>query len=194
MESFRIDGSSARDYAIHVDELNDITPEVVQTLLEIDLQTFAESTYSSFTAAAFLKMGRVFALRAEEVTIGVCVCFRSWERPNEVMLLSMGIRPGWRGRGLGQRFVTGVLDRLRARGIRSVALMVGKDNRRAIKVYSDVGFQVVGERVVEPESGETLLTMRAVLKEDPHLIPIETYTKGQTSSVDGSGSSSSFDK
>jgi ribosomal protein S18 acetylase RimI-like enzyme len=122
-------------------------------------------------------MGRVFVLRADDVTIGTCVCFRSWERPNEVMLLSMGIRPGWRGRGLGQRFVRGVLERLKARGIRSVALLVGKDNRRAIQVYGDVGFQVVGERLVEPDSGDTLMLMRAVLKEDPHLIAIDAYAK-----------------
>lgn len=172
MESFRIDGNSVHDYEIDVHEVADLTPEVVRTLVEIDLQTFAESTYSPYTAAAFLKMGRVFVLQADGGTIGTCVCFRSWERPNEVMLLSMGIRPGWRGRGLGQRFVRGVMDRLRAKGIRSVTLLVGKDNRRALKVYQDVGFQIVGEREVDPEVGETLVTMRALLREDPDLVAL----------------------
>ncbi len=172
MESFRIDGNSVHDYAIEVHEAPDVTPEVVRTLVEIDLQTFAESTYNQFTAAAFLKMGRVFLLQADGLTIGTCVCFRSWERPNEVMLLSMGIRPGWRGRGLGQRFVRGVMERLKSKGIRSVSLMVGKDNRRAIKVYSDVGFQSVGEREVDPENGDTLVIMRAVLREDPDLVAL----------------------
>lgn len=172
VESFRIDGNSVHDYAIEVCEVSEPTPEVVRTLVEIDLQTFAESTYSPYTAAAFLKMGRVFQLQADGVTIGTCVCFRSWERPNEVMLLSMGIRPGWRGRGLGQRFVRGVMERLKAKGIRSMSLLVGKDNRRAIKVYSDVGFQSVGEREVDPDSGDTLVLMRAVLREDPDLVAL----------------------
>lgn len=176
MESFRIDGNSVRDFSIRVDEVSDVTPDLVQTLLEIDLQTFAESTYSTYTAAAFFRMGRVFLLRADEVVIGTCVCFRSWDRPNEAMLLSMGIRPGWRGRGLGQRFVTGVLDRLRARGLRSVALLVGKENRRALKVYADVGFHVVDERLVDPDvapfvphaKGEALVLMRAYLQTQEH--------------------------
>lgn len=172
MESFRIDGNSVHDYVIEVHEITGVTPDDVRTLVEIDLQTFAESTYSPFTAAAFLQMGRVFALQADGVTIGTCVCFRSWERPNEVMLLSMGIRPGWRGRGLGQRFVRGVMDRLRARGIRSLALLVGKDNRRAIKVYTDVGFTAVGEREVDPENGDTLVMMRALLRDDPDLVAL----------------------
>lgn len=174
MESFRIDGNSIRDFSIGVDEVADVTPELVETLLEIDLQTFAEATYSTFTAAAFMRMGRVFLLRADDVIIGTCVCFRSWDRPNEAMLLSMGIRPGWRGRGLGQRFVKGVLDRLRARGLRSVALLVGKDNRRALKVYADVGFEIVDERVVDRSAvpfpghdpGDVLVLMRAQLQPD----------------------------
>ena len=182
MESFRIDGNSVRDFSIRVDEVSDVTPELVQILLEIDLQTFAESTYSTYTAAAFFRMGRVFLLRADEVVIGTCVCFRSWDRPNEAMLLSMGIRPGWRGRGLGQRFVTGVLDRLRSRGLRSVSLLVGKENRRALKVYGDVGFHVVDERLVDPDiapfvpgaKGEALVLMRTYLQTQDHAPPTTT--------------------
>jgi ribosomal protein S18 acetylase RimI-like enzyme len=173
MESFRIDGNGAHDYVIRVEEVGTQSPELVGVLLDIDLQTFAESTFSSYTASAFLKFGRVFLLRADDVVIGTCVCLRSWERPNEVLLLSMGIRPGWRGRGLGQRFVKGVLDRLRARGIRSVSLLVEADNRRAIKVYADVGFGLVDDRTIDPMTGDVMVTMRAILIEEDPIIGIQ---------------------
>ena len=172
MESFRIDGNSARDFTLGVEEALDVTPELVRTLIDIDVQTFAESTFTPYTAAAFLKGGRVFLLRADDVVIGTCVCLRSWERPNEAMLLTMGIRPGWRGRGLGQRFVSGVLDRLKARGLRSVSLLVGKNNRRAIKVYSDVGFTPVEEREVDPMNDDDVLLMRVTLQSDPQVIEL----------------------
>jgi len=172
MESFRIDGNTQHDYSLGVEEAGDVTPDLVRTLIDIDLQTFAESTFSPYTAAAFLKGGRVFLLRADEVIIGTCVCLRSWERPNEAMLLTMGIRPGWRGRGLGQRFVRGVLDRLRARGLRSVSLLVGRNNRRAIKVYADVGFVPVEERPVDPQNDDHVLVMRATLQDDPQVIAL----------------------
>ncbi|MEQ1566557.1 MAG: GNAT family N-acetyltransferase [Myxococcota bacterium] len=164
MESFRIDGNSVRNYAIHVEEVGDPTPDLIRTLVEIDLQTFAESTFSTYTAIAFLKSGRVFLLRADDVVIGTCVCYRSWVHPEEVTLLAMGIRPGWRGRGLGQKFIGGVLDGLRAGGIAAVNLLVGADNRRAIKVYTDVGFVPGDECIIEPQSGDVLLTLRAVLR------------------------------
>jgi ribosomal protein S18 acetylase RimI-like enzyme len=171
MESFRIDGKTGREFEILVDEVVDFSSDLVKTLIEIDLQTFAESTFSPYTAAAFLQNGRVFLLRADEVIIGTCVCMRGWDRPNEGMILSMGIRPGWRGRGLGQRFVSGVLDKLKSKGLRSVSLMVGEDNRRAIKVYQDVGFSVVEEGPADPRTGTHLLLMRSHLQ-DPENLPV----------------------
>jgi ribosomal protein S18 acetylase RimI-like enzyme len=191
MESFRIDGNGAHDYVIRVEEVGAMSPELVGVLLDIDLQTFAESTFSSYTASAFLKFGRVFLLRADDIVIGTCVCLRSWERPNEVLLLSMGIRPGWRGRGLGQRFVKGVLDRLRARGIRSVSLLVEADNRRALKVYADVGFVPVDERTIDPMTGDVMVTMRATLIEEDPIIGIPT---GQGSSAPEPAAASSSAK
>lgn len=169
MESFRIDGHSVRSYAIRVDEVARPTPSLVRTLIDIDLQTFAEATYSSYTALVLLQTGRVFVLRADDVIIGTCVCYRSWQSADDITLLAMGIRPGWRGRGLGQRFVSGVLDKLRESGVRSVTLLVGADNERAIRTYSDVGFVAEAQIIADPQSGDELRTMRCALtqKEEP---------------------------
>lgn len=166
MESFRIGGEVGRDYAIHVEEVTHPDPQIIRTMLDIDLHTFAESTFSRFTAAAMLANGRVYLLCADEVTIGTCVCMRCWDRPNEAMILSMGIRPGWRGRGLGQRFVAGVLDKLRGRGLRSATLLVGQENRRAIKVYRDVGFEPVDETIGSLRGADVLMRMRVRLQDD----------------------------
>lgn len=174
MESFQIDGIAGPRFVIAVEEVTRVDADLVHTLLEIDLQTFAESTFSPYTAAAFLQNGRVFLLRADDAVIGTCVCMRSWDRPREAMILSMGIRPGWRGRGLGQRFVTLVLDKLQARGLRSVSLLVGAENRRAIKVYEDVGFKVVGNAPSDPRSDTPLLLMRLTFPnaDDSNLIEL----------------------
>ncbi|NCG17431.1 MAG: GNAT family N-acetyltransferase [Rhodobacterales bacterium] len=173
MESFQIDDFAGRAYTINVEEVTSVSPEMVRTLIEIDLQTFAESTFSAYTASTFLQSGRVFLLRADEAIIGTCVCMRSWERPQEATILSMGIRPGWRGRGLGQRFISLVIDRLRSRGLRSVVLFVGADNRRAIRVYQDVGFCVVKEGRDEEAIGaiDALVTLRMPL--------VDADTEGQ---------------
>jgi len=167
METFRIDGTAGRSFSLTIDEATEITEDLVRTLIEIDLQTFSESTFSHYTARAFLRNGRVFLLSADGRVIGTCVCMRSWERPGEAMILSMGIRPGWRGRGVGHRFVQAILSRLQAKGLRGVSLMVSLDNRRAIRVYEESGFTV--DEVMERDSrtGEAFVLMRARFTDPP---------------------------
>ena len=171
-----MDDATGRNFEIEIEEADRLDSALIRTLIEIDLQTFAEPTFSPYTAAAFLQSGRVFLLRADEAVIGTCVCMRAWERPGEANILSMGIRPGWRGRGLGQRFMALVLERLDVKGMRSASLLVGADNRRAIKVYSDVGFEVVRTVDGDPRTGSQLVLMRKQLQvsEEARLIPLKS--------------------
>ncbi len=160
----RIDGDHGAAFAITVGEAAGLTPELVRTILDVDLQTFAEGTFSGYTAAIFLQHGKVFLLRADAETIGTAVCMRSFADPHEVTLVAMGIRPGWRGQGLGQRFIAGVLQQLRALGVERASLMVGPSNKRALAVYRDVGFVVAGEFDADPRTGERLALLRIALR------------------------------
>lgn len=159
MEPYSIVGESGRRYRIRVAEVEGPSHELVQTLVDIDLQTFSESTFSQYTAAAFITSGRVFLLYAEQVIIGTCVCMRSWADADGVLVLSMGIRPGWRGRGLGLRFVQGVKDSLAARGVRTMSLLVATSNQRALKVYEELGFVTSGLGLSDPRTGDELVSL-----------------------------------
>lgn len=181
MEGFRIDGKEGTSFLIRVEDAEGDPATLTRILLDIDLQTFNEATFSTYTAAAFLQHGHVFVLRADTAAatpgniIGTATFMRTWARPNEVLLLSMGIRPGWRGRGLGQRFLDGVLERLRQRGLRAVTLMVASENRRAIRVYQDVGFEVLGTAYDDPRTGESFLSMRLQLQDDPMIAAVPEF-------------------
>lgn len=167
MKSIPIETRSGRRYIVSVQEVREPSHDIVRALIDIDLQTFAEATFSHYMAASLLEHGAVFLLKADDVIIGTCVCVRSFSSSYEAVIVSMGIRPGWRGQGLGQRFVIGVLDRLRSRGVRAVCLLVGSDNPRAIRVYRDVGFEVVDEEVVrDSRTGDAYIKMRATLQHD----------------------------
>lgn len=132
-------------------------------VVDIDLQTFVESSISRTMAVALLHKGEVFLLLAEEEIVGVALCMRSWDTPDEAMLLSMGIRPGWRGRGLGQRFVGWVLEALESDGLTALSLVVGSENVRALRLYRELGFDVLHEGDVEPLTGERQLLLRVRL-------------------------------
>lgn len=159
------DESPLSPVVIRVDALNGISEKAVRTLIDIDLQTFSEPTFSHYTAAAFLQSGHVYTLSVDSGVIGTCVFMRCWERPGDANLLSMGILPGFRGQGLGQRFLIEVLEHLRERSLMGVTLMVADDNRRARKVYADAGFVETGVRYEDPRTGEGFIQLRVQLSE-----------------------------
>ncbi len=91
---------------------------------------------------------------------------RNYAHPDEVILFNMALRPGWRGQGLGTRFLAGVLARMRAEGARAVRLLVSTSNARAIAVYQQkFGFTLVA-RLEDPYGvGQAYLEMVLDLQE-----------------------------
>lgn len=136
---------------------------LADTLVAIDLESFLEATFSRYTAAALLAQGEVLLLQADDEIVGAACCMRCWDRPHEAQLLTLGIRAGWRGRGLGQRFVGWVLDALDAEGVAAINVLVGASNVRALRTYRDLGFDVVREHGEDAVTGERLLELRARL-------------------------------
>ncbi|HMV66000.1 MAG TPA: GNAT family N-acetyltransferase [Myxococcota bacterium] len=138
-------------------------PGLVRALLDIDLQSFAESTFSEHMAAAFAAHAAVFLLRTHKRPIGSCVVLRGLDDPGEAILVAMSILPGWRGRGLGEWMLACVHRELARLGFSSVVLHVGARNQRALRVYHEVGFQTVHEDDDPIEAGERRLRLRATL-------------------------------
>ena len=138
-------GHDGTTYRIETREVKEHDPDLIKTVVDIDLMTWSEQTFSRYTAALMLRHGRTFLLLADEVPIGTCQVIRSWDRPTEAVLFSVSIRPGWRGRGLGTRFLTDVFDALEASGMRSVVLSVDASNDHGRSIYERrFGFTRVG--------------------------------------------------
>ena len=70
----------------------------------------------------------------------------------------------WRGKGIGTRLVSAILERARKRGAREVFLEVRRTNLTAQRLYRRMGFREIGVRksyYVRPV--EDALVMRCVL-------------------------------
>ncbi|MCP4804455.1 MAG: GNAT family N-acetyltransferase [Proteobacteria bacterium] len=169
---YSLSGKNGLTYRIETREIKEHDPALIKTVVDIDLMTWSEQTFSRYTAALMLRQGRTFVLLADNVPIGTCQCIRSWERPSEAVLFSISIRPGWRGRGLGTRFMEDVFDGLRRGGIRTVVLSVTAHNAQGIRKYEELfGFSVVGVLPDEYAKKEDEVLLRKVLQ--PDLIPVQ---------------------
>ncbi len=74
-----------------------------------------------------------------DLPVGFIVCADGW-------IVQVGVRPGWRRRGIGSGLVVAALSRLHAAGARHVLLDVNVNNPIARRMYEQLGFKKIGRR------------------------------------------------
>ena len=162
---YSVAGRDGQVHRLRTVEVTQHDSKLIKTVVDIDLMTWSEQTFSRYTAGLMLRYGRTFLLLADEVPIGTCQCVRSWERPSEAVLFTISIRPGWRGRGLGTSFLEKVCEALATSGIRSVVLHVDASNTHGIRIYEDrFGFSVAGKLQDEYANGKDQVLLRKILQ------------------------------
>ena len=62
--------------------------------------------------------------------------------PKQAHILSIAIKPDYRGRGFGRRILIHFLERTKVLGYSSIKLEVQVDNDKAIKLYEELGFSI----------------------------------------------------
>jgi len=82
---------------------------------------------------------------------------------DEAEILTIGVVPAMRRRGIARALLDESLGRLRALGVRSLFLEVGIRNRAARALYEASGFEEVGRRRRYYANGEDALILRATL-------------------------------
>jgi len=107
-------------------------------------------------------LGRILALHG-------AFGFVAWERDTPVgfalardlgeegEILTLGVVPDSRRRGLGRALLRAVLDRARRRSIPSIVLEVAADNAPARRLYAAAGFSAAGRRPRYYRRGEQMV-------------------------------------
>ena len=85
---------------------------------------------------------------------------------DEAEILTIGIRPDVRGRGLGGRLIAAACDRAAGRGAARIFLEVSDCNRAALSMYRRTGFEPVGRRRHYYGVGVDALVLRLTLARD----------------------------
>jgi len=85
------------------------------------------------------------------------ICY--WILYNEMHVLNIAVRPGYRGQGLGRLLLDRALQAARRADVTLASLEVRVSNTVAISLYRSVGFRPVGvrPRYYSPESEDALL-------------------------------------
>jgi ribosomal protein S18 acetylase RimI-like enzyme len=98
----------------------------------------------------------LFIAEGESGWYGLAGAYLDEEDPDSADLISMWVRPAYRGKGLGERLVAAVIAWARERGLQQVALWVTQTNTPAIALYERCGFRHTNETQPLPSNPEIL--------------------------------------
>ena len=143
-----------------------LVPAELDTLARLHGECFAEA-WDADALATLLAMPGAFALLAQEEDSGALLGFVMIRGAGgEAEIITLGVDPGRRRRGLGRALLAAGLSEAAARGSTRLFLEVAADNVAALALYRATGFTEIGRRADyyhRPEGRMTALVMARVV-------------------------------
>jgi ribosomal-protein-alanine N-acetyltransferase len=109
--------------------------------------------------AHYLALRRAGPGHSEDQAAGLIGLAGFWLIAGEIHITTIAIEPRWKGRGLGERLLIGLLEQGEALGGTVATLEVRPSNRAALSLYRKYSFQEVGQRPDYYPNHETALIM-----------------------------------
>jgi ribosomal-protein-alanine N-acetyltransferase len=119
-------------------------PEDLEIVAKIEKEVFSEPwSLDGFKQALSSSDNVVLVISDETDIYGYLVLYTSMD---EGELMTIAVRPGFRGYGLADKLVKAMVEEGRRRGLVNIFLEVRKTNEAARSLYRKNGFIAVGER------------------------------------------------
>ena len=109
---------------------------------------FSEEATTSFIATVKAAKGVLLVALVDDAVVGWCdITPASFEGMTHVGRLGMGVKSGFRGRGIGKGLLKAALNRAFRQGLERVELEVFRSNDSAVRLYEAHGFLREGVKV-----------------------------------------------
>jgi ribosomal-protein-alanine N-acetyltransferase len=150
--------------------IHPLAPTELDVFARLHGECFAEA-WDADALATLLAMPGAFALLADDQDSGALLGFIMIRGAgDEAEIITLGVDPGRRRRGLGRTLLAAGLNEAAARGSVRLFLEVAADNAAALALYRAAGFAEIGRRpdyYHRPDGRMTALVMaRAVAMAD----------------------------
>lgn len=122
-------------------DIRKLEPDDFKHLLVIETESFY-SGYSPY----FIKMIPTLYGNTSFIAVkgksaqGYVMAALEQTNPQRAWILSLAVRPKYRGLGLSEQLMDAAMEALKKAGVKEVLLTVAPDNERAIYLYEKLGF------------------------------------------------------
>lgn len=165
-------GSDDANWLEEAVSLHPMAPADLDEVLSIERASFP----SAWSRASYLRELRspsshYFVARLE----GSIIAYAGmWTVPGEAHISTLAVRPDHRGRGLGRRLLSHLIEIARRHDVAKITLEVRQANHIARSLYRKFGFEETG---ILPryygDTGETGVVMCKTLRTDPYPEPTD---------------------
>ena len=132
----------------HIESLSECVAEVARERRYLSIvEGFTLDQSAAWVAADRLRGNPFLVALDQDRVVGWCEVRRDiLPGRAHTGLLGMGLRGPYRGRGLGRQLIERALAASRERGFERIELLVRSPNTRAIRLYTQAGFQEEGRK------------------------------------------------
>jgi ribosomal-protein-alanine N-acetyltransferase len=138
--------------------IRDATQRDMQAVLGIEYKCFKDPyPLTLLNRLRVMHPGGFLVAVADGKVVGYVIGVIRWGTTGHI--LAIGIDPSYRRQQIGSALMERAINRLRARGAKTIRLEVRKSNLGAQQFYLKLGFREMGEIPYYYEDGETAVAM-----------------------------------
>lgn len=114
----------------------------LESIVSIEQQVFHTDSYPPFVIRQLFDISGDYIIVAKETdkVLGYVIGGINTDK-KEAWVLSLGVHPDARGKGIGKKLMDALIKIFNAQSTEQIALTVYPDNAAAIKIYKDLGFE-----------------------------------------------------
>ncbi len=130
---------------ITIERVTEFDSQLIDELSQIEAGAFNDGALNRWTFPVLIRHGAVFLLKCDGKICGVADIIKDWTDPKLAFIVGFAIKEGERGKGLGYKLLSGIIDELRGNGIKKIQLTVDPKSERAVSLYRKAGFKQLAE-------------------------------------------------
>lgn len=130
---------------IEIKTIKDFSLSLIENIKKLEIENLGkDAAINEWQIPVIIRYGKfiVVQLKKSGKIIGACEILREWKEARIAFIHSFYVCAGYRTRGIGKKLLKDTLDILRDENFEQVELTVDAENKAAVKLYEDFGFEV----------------------------------------------------
>lgn len=141
---------------IEIKTITDFGPEFIEKIKKLEIENLGrDAAVNEWQIPVIIRYGKFIVARLKKngEIIGVCEVLREWKEKRAAFIHSFYINREYRSQGIGRKLLQGALDIMRNENFEQVELTVDAENKMAVNLYENSGFELKEVRKDEYGAG-----------------------------------------